>query len=85
MLIDTHAHLNFSAYKDDLNEVIKRTLEGEIWMINVGSQYSTSRRAVEIAEKYSRGVYAAIGLHPIHLEERKVDNSEVDSQIVFKT
>lgn len=85
MLIDTHAHLNFNAYKDDLNEVTKRTLEGEVWIINVGSQYSTSKRAVEIAQKNNKGVFAAIGLHPIHLEERKVDNSEVDSQIIFKT
>ena len=85
MLIDSHAHLNFSAYKDDSDEVIKRALEHNTWMVNVGSQYSTSRRAVEIAQKYEEGVYAAIGLHPIHLEERKVDNSEVDSQVVFKT
>jgi len=85
MLIDTHAHLNFSAFKDDVDEVIKRTLENEIWVINVGSQYSTSERAVEIAQRYDRGIYAAIGLHPIHLEERKVDHSEVDSQIIFKT
>ncbi len=67
MLIDTHAHLNFNAYKEDSNEVIKRTLEQGVFIINVGSQYSTSRRAVEIAERYNEGVYAAVGLHPIHL------------------
>lgn len=66
MLIDTHAHLNFSTYKSDADEVAKRTLAGDTWMINVGSQHSTSKRAVEIAEKYKEGVYAAIGLHPIH-------------------
>lgn len=85
ILIDSHAHLNFSAFKDDVDEVIKRTLDNNVWVINVGSQYSTSKRAVEIAQKYNRGVFAAIGLHPIHLEERKVDHSEVDSQIIFKT
>ncbi|OGZ17910.1 MAG: hypothetical protein A2Z78_00435 [Candidatus Nealsonbacteria bacterium RBG_13_36_15] len=85
MLIDSHAHLNFSAFKDDVGKVIKRTLDNNIWVINVGSQYSTSKRAVEIAQEYEKGVYAAIGLHPMHLEERKVDHSEVDSQAVFKT
>src|SRR4030043_854602 len=85
MLIDSHAHLNFSAFKDDVGKVIKRTLDNNIWVINVGSQYSTSKRAVEIAQEYEKGVYAAIGLHPIHLEERKIDHSEVDSQAVFKT
>ena len=85
ILIDSHAHLNFSAFKDDVDEVVKRTLDNNIWMINVGSQYSTSRRAVEITQKYDKGVYAAIGLHPMHLEERKVDHSEVDFQAIFKT
>jgi len=68
MLIDTHAHLNFNAFKDDFDQVIKRSLDGNVWMINVGSNFKTSKRAVEIAEKY-KGVYAAIGLHPIHAEE----------------
>ena len=85
MLIDTHAHLNFNAYKDDAEEVIKRALENDVWMINIGSQYETSKRAVEIAERYSQGVYAAIGLHPIHLAEgifkTKIDTEEIE----FKT
>ena len=68
-LIDTHAHLNFNAYKDDINEVVKRSLNNNIWMINVGSQYETSKRAVEITKRYPEGVYAAIGVHPIHLAE----------------
>ncbi|MFH1036637.1 MAG: TatD family hydrolase [Patescibacteria group bacterium] len=67
MLIDTHAHVNFNAYKDDADKVIRRSLDDNVWMINVGSQYDTSKRAVEFAEKYQEGVYAAIGLHPIHL------------------
>ena len=66
MLVDTHAHLNFAAYKEDLDDVIKRSLENGVWMVNVGSQYTTSKRAVEVAVKYSEGVYAAVGLHPIH-------------------
>lgn len=43
-------------------------------MINVGSQYSTSKKAVEMAEKYEAGVWAAVGLHPIHV---KTDNSQL--------
>lgn len=69
MLIDTHAHLNFNAYKEDSLKVLQRSLDNNVWMINVGSQYSTSKRAVEIAEKYPQGVYAAVGLHPIHSAE----------------
>ncbi len=76
MLIDTHTHVNFSAFKDDGAEVIKRCLDNDIWIINVGSQLSTSKRAVQIAEQYEQGVYAAVGLHPIHLHEMEVDEDE---------
>lgn len=81
MLIDTHAHLNFAAYKDDIEEVIKRTKTEDTKVINVGSQYSTSQRAVEMAEKHASHFYAAVGLHPIHLFDMHVDESEVG----FKT
>lgn len=67
MLIDSHSHLNFNAYKNDLDEVIKRTLAKNVWFINVGSNYENSKRAINIADKYGEGVYAAAGLHPIHL------------------
>lgn len=67
MLIDTHAHVNFSAYRDDADAVIKRALDKSIFFINVGSQYSTSVRAVEYAQKYPNQIWAAIGVHPVHL------------------
>jgi len=67
MLIDTHAHLNFNAYKADADEVIRRSLDNQVWMINVGTNYETSKKAVEIARGHEKGVYATIGLHPIHL------------------
>lgn len=69
MLIDTHAHVNFSAFRNDADQVIRRALAEDIMLINVGSQYSTSKRAVEMAGKYPQGVWAAVGLHPIHIED----------------
>jgi len=75
MLIDTHAHLNFNAFKNDFDKIIKRSLAEDIWMINVGSNYETSKKAVEIAEKYN-GVFAAIGLHPIHAEDENFNASK---------
>jgi len=82
MLIDSHAHINFSAFKEDRDEIIKKCLENNIWMINVGSQYDTSKKAIEIAQKYNQGVYAAVGLHPIHLDtglvKMRVDKEEIE-------
>ena len=70
MLIDTHAHVNFSAFKDDGEEVLRRSLDNGVCVINVGSQYSTSVRAVEYAWKFKTGVWAAVGIHPVHLQKR---------------
>jgi TatD DNase family protein len=80
MLFDTHAHLNFSVFKKDADEVIRRSLDFGMKIINVGSQYSTSVRAVEYAEKYD-GLFAAVGLHPIHIERKNFqykDNDELE-------
>jgi len=77
MLIDTHAHLNFSAYKKDAEEVIKKTLAEGVFVINVGSQYSTSVRAVEYAKKYD-GLYAVVGIHPLHLQAQKFSYHDPD-------
>jgi TatD DNase family protein len=67
MLFDTHAHVNFNAYREDSDEIIRKSLAQRVYLINVGSQYSTSARAVEFAQKFEKGVYAAVGLHPIQL------------------
>ncbi|MCX6765644.1 MAG: TatD family hydrolase [Candidatus Moranbacteria bacterium] len=75
MLIDTHAHVNFKAFREDADEVLKRALDNDVLVINVGSQYSTSQRAVEIAERYESGVWAAVGIHPLHLEKSKIEYS----------
>ena len=71
LLIDTHAHLNFKAYKEDGDEVIKRSLKNGVWLINVGAEWDTSKRAVEYVEKYPKGVFAAVGLHPFHVKDQE--------------
>lgn len=84
MYIDTHAHINFNAYKDDGPAVIKRTLDGGVWMILVGSESKTSERSVQYASQYNEGVYAAVGLHPSHLFDEYIDEQEVDVKFFTK-
>jgi len=81
MLIDTHAHVNFRAYKDDAKEVLQRSLDNGVWVVNVGSQIDTSRQAVELAGQFAEGVYAVVGLHPEHTHSQYVDEEETH----FKT
>ncbi|MDD5146417.1 MAG: TatD family hydrolase [Candidatus Pacebacteria bacterium] len=75
MYIDTHAHLNFKAFDEDRDEVIKRSLANDTWMINPSSNYKTSKLAVEIAQRYEAGVFASVGLHPINCV---IDLSQAD-------
>ncbi|QQG52553.1 MAG: TatD family hydrolase [Candidatus Falkowbacteria bacterium] len=76
MIIDTHAHVNFAAFRDDADAVIRRSLDNETWMVLVGSEFKTSNRALNYANKYEKGVYAAIGLHPVHLQEGLIENDD---------
>jgi len=75
--IDIHNHVNFEAFNEDRDEVIRRALDNHTWVINVGTQLDTSKKAVEIANKYEEGVYAIIGLHPIHTGASYHDEQEL--------
>jgi len=84
-LLDTHTHFNFNSFKDDCDEVIKNTLSKDVWFINVGAEKRTSLRAVKIAKKYPKGVYASVGLHPIHIYESTLDEEIKGEKVSFRT
>jgi TatD DNase family protein len=78
--LDAHTHVQFSGYDADRDAVLQRARDAGVWMINVGTQKDTSRAAVALAEKYSSeadGVFAAIGLHPIHTSRSFHDVQEL--------
>jgi TatD DNase family protein len=75
--IDIHSHVNFKAFDEDRDAVVRRTLDSGTWMINVGTQADTSKKAVEMASQYKEGVYAIIGLHPIHTGASYHDEKEL--------
>ena len=75
--IDIHGHVNFKAFDDDRDVAIRRALDNKTWIINVGTQADTSKKAVEIANKYDEGVYAIVGLHPIHTSASYHDEKEL--------
>jgi len=78
--IDIHTHINFKAFDEDRDAVIKRALDNDTWLINVGTQVDTSKKAIEIAHKYKEGVYAVIGLHPIHTDASYHDKQELGDE-----
>ncbi len=86
MIIDTHSHLQFNAFKEDADDIIKKTLAEGIEMVNVGTKYETSQKAVEFAEKYEKGIYAAVGLHPMYAaaEFIKIKTDPDEGQFLIK-
>lgn len=76
-MIDTHAHLNFEKFVDDVDEVVARMAVGGVSeAVVVGSDLNTSEKAVELAEKYNN-LYAAVGIHPCHMD-RVSDDWDTD-------
>lgn len=76
MLVDSHAHLNFQAFNQDLAEVVSRCQQKDMAVINIGSQSETSQRAIAIAQdgSYQQArFFAAVGIHPIHLGGSELD------------
>src|SRR5678816_1287858 len=73
MLIETHAHLDYPDFAPDFDDILRRaTQAGVTRIITIGTSVESSRRAVELAEKYPN-VYAVIGVHPTYVEESGED------------
>jgi TatD DNase family protein len=69
MLVETHAHLDYPDFAPDFDDVLRRANEaGVTRIITIGTSLASSRRAIELAEKYSN-IFAVIGVHPTYTEE----------------
>ncbi|MEM1059279.1 MAG: TatD family hydrolase [Verrucomicrobiota bacterium] len=63
-LYETHAHLDFPDFDEDRDEVLRRASEaGVARIITIGTNLATSRRALELADRYPQ-VWATVGVHP---------------------
>ena len=72
-LVETHAHLDYPDFAADFDDVLLRANEaGVTRIITIGTSIESSRRAIELAEKYP-SIYAVIGVHPTHAEQTGED------------
>jgi len=62
--VDTHCHLHFDDYQQDVEQVIKAASSHRVnKMVCVGVNLEDSQRAVKLANRYDN-LWAAIGVHP---------------------
>ena len=63
-LFDSHAHLHFPGFAEDLDAVLERArAAGVVGMVTIGTDRDNNRAAVALAEKLP-DVYATVGIHP---------------------
>lgn len=61
---DTHAHLDFPDFTQDIESVLQRAADAGVHRIlTIGCNAESSRRAVALAERFPN-VWAAVGWHP---------------------
>jgi TatD DNase family protein len=69
----THAHLDYPEYAADFEDVMARAQGAGITrMISIGTSLESSRRAVQLAERFP-GIFAVIGWHPSEADKAPED------------
>ena len=72
-ILETHAHLDYPDFAPDFDDVLRRANEaGVTRIITIGTSIESSRRAIELAEKYPN-IFAVIGVHPTYAGETPDD------------
>ncbi|MFH1826131.1 MAG: TatD family hydrolase [bacterium] len=70
MYIDTHAHLTFSEFTNDLADVIQRAKDAKLQaIINIALDDEAIKKSLKIAEDYPGYVFNAAGIHPHEAKE----------------
>ena len=76
MIFETHAHYDDEGFDEDSDLLLMSMQENKIgYVINVGASLESTRRSIELAEKYPF-VYASAGVHPSETAELNENNFE---------
>lgn len=84
MLIDSHAHLNMSQFRHDLDEVLQRARSagvGEI--LNIGVDPLSIDETIALSERYDE-IFASVGVHPHDAKEWDDDLEEKLKRLLLR-
>jgi TatD DNase family protein len=69
MLVDSHCHLDFPDFADDLDAIVARAAAAGIGrMVTISTRVKRMRELLDIAERFP-DVYCSVGTHPHHADE----------------
>jgi len=72
-LIETHAHLDYPDFSEDIDAVVARAEEaGVTRIVTIGTGLESSRRAVALSERFPN-IFAVVGIHPTNVREEGLD------------
>ncbi|MBP7542695.1 MAG: TatD family hydrolase, partial [Ignavibacteriaceae bacterium] len=68
-LTDTHAHLFYPDYEEELDSIIERAISAGVESILVpATDLASSAKVVELTKKYEI-IYGSVGVHPLDSKE----------------
>lgn len=69
MLVDSHCHIDFNDFEDDIEEVINNMRQsGVTAALNAGNSFEGFEDQLRLSEKYPF-IYTAVGVHPHNADE----------------
>lgn len=73
VFFDTHAHLDYPEFSQDIADVVARAKAAGITkIISIGTNFESSRRAIQLSERFAE-VFAVAGWHPTDVLEAPQD------------
>ncbi|KAI6188337.1 hypothetical protein M3Y98_00344000 [Aphelenchoides besseyi] len=80
MLIDCHCHLADELFAEDADKVVERAKQSGVEGIVVVAQFANDQQAIlDLAEKYPKFCYPALGVHPVQREYSSVTEADFES------
>jgi len=76
-IIDSHCHLDFEEFNEDIDEVLKRAKDNKIIGIQtICTKVSEFKRILNIANKY-KNIWCSIGVHPHNTENEEFSVNQI--------
>jgi len=77
-MFDTHCHLNFEVFDNNINNVITSALgQGITHILIPATDIESSKKSTLISEKH-KNIYSSVGIHPHHVFKFQYENKNID-------